>query len=109
MLGKPVGIVLASFIAVRLGLGRLPDRTTWPMLTGVGAVAGVGFTVSLFIAGLSFPGSEALSDDAKVGILVASVIAAALGVLLLLMTTRGGVRETTRRSRYSVAIGHPVE
>jgi NhaA family Na+:H+ antiporter len=93
VLGKPVGIVLASFIAVKLGLGRLPDRTTWPMLTGVGAVAGVGFTVSLFIAGLSFPGSEALGDDAKVGILVASIIAAALGVLLLVLSTRGAVRE----------------
>lgn len=92
VLGKPIGIVLASFIAVKLGLGRLPDRTTWPMLTGVGAVAGVGFTVSLFIAGLSFPGSAALSGDAKVGILVASVVAAALGVLLLVLTTRGGVR-----------------
>ena len=93
VLGKPVGIVLASFIAVRLGLGRLPERTTWPMLAGVGAVAGVGFTVSLFIAGLSFPGSESLSDDAKVGILVASVVAAAVGVLLLVLATRGGVRE----------------
>ncbi|WP_310527632.1 Na+/H+ antiporter NhaA, partial [Nocardioides sp.] len=87
VLGKPVGIVLASFIAVKLGLGRLPDRTTWPMLAGVGAVAGVGFTVSLFIAGLSFPGSEALSDDAKVAILVASVVAAALGALLLWLGT----------------------
>ena len=63
------------------------------MLAGVGAVAGVGFTVSLFIAGLSFPGSESLCDDAKVGILVASVVAAAVGVLLLVLATRGGVRE----------------
>jgi NhaA family Na+:H+ antiporter len=92
VLGKPVGIVLASFIAVRLGLGTLPDRSTWPMLAGVGCVAGVGFTVSLFIAGLSFPGSEALGDDAKVGILVASVVAAAAGVLVLIVATRRGVR-----------------
>jgi NhaA family Na+:H+ antiporter len=92
VLGKPLGIVLASFIAVRLGLGKLPERSTWPMLAGVGCVAGVGFTVSLFIAGLSFPGSVALSDDAKVGILVASVVAAALGVVVLLLATaRQGV------------------
>lgn len=93
VLGKPVGIVLASFIAVRLGLGRLPDRTTWTMLTGVGAVAGVGFTVSLFIAGLSFPGAADLGDDAKVGILVASLIAAAVGVAVLLLATARQGRE----------------
>lgn len=86
VLGKPLGIVLASFVAVRLGLGKLPDRTTWPMVAGAGCVAGVGFTVSLFIAGLSFPGSEVLTDDAKIGILVASVVAAALGVLVLLLS-----------------------
>ena len=93
VLGKPVGIVLASFIAVRLGLGKLPDHSTWPMVAGVGCVAGVGFTVSLFIAGLSFPGSAVLSDDAKVGILVASVVAAAAGVLVLIAATRSGVRD----------------
>ncbi len=85
VLGKPLGIVLFGFAAVRLGLGRLPHRTTWPQMVGLGFVAGIGFTVSLFIAGLSFPGSEALTDDAKVGILLASVIAAALGVLFLFL------------------------
>jgi NhaA family Na+:H+ antiporter len=88
VVGKPVGIVLASYLAVRLGLGRLPDRTTWPMLAGVGAVAGVGFTVSLFIAGLSFPGAEQLTDEAKVGILLASLVAAVVGLVELLLATR---------------------
>lgn len=83
VIGKPLGIVAASFLAVRLGLGRLPDRTTWPQVAGIGAVAGVGFTVSLFIAGLSFPGSESLTDDAKVGILLASLVAAVVGTLVL--------------------------
>lgn len=90
VLGKPVGIVLASFIAVKAGLGRLPDSSTWPMVAGVGAVAGVGFTVSLFIAGLSFPDSPGLTDDAKVGILVASLLAAAVGVAVLLLAGRPG-------------------
>ena len=89
VLGKPLGIVLASFIAVRLGLGRLPDRTTWSMLVGLGSIAGIGFTVSLFIAGLSFPGNEALTEDAKVGILVASAIAALLGLAILHIATSG--------------------
>ena len=85
VLGKPLGILLACFLAVRLGLGRLPERTSWLQVTGLGAVAGIGFTVSLFIAGLSFPGSEALTEDAKVGILLASVVAALVGVLILLV------------------------
>ena len=84
VLGKPIGILLASFLAVRLGLGRLPQHTGWRMLAGLGAVAGVGFTVSLFIAGLSFPDSALLTEEAKVGILGGSLVAAVLGVLLLL-------------------------
>ncbi|HEU4546981.1 MAG TPA: Na+/H+ antiporter NhaA [Microlunatus sp.] len=89
VLGKPLGIVLACLVAVRLGLGRLPDRTTWPMVVGLGSVAGIGFTVSIFIAGLSFPGSEELTAEAKVGILVASLVAAVMGTVLLLLSTRG--------------------
>ncbi|WP_110180600.1 Na+/H+ antiporter NhaA [Nocardioides solisilvae] len=84
VIGKPVGILLFSFLAVKAGLGRLPERTTWPMVGGLGMVAGIGFTVSLFIAGLSFPGAELLTEEAKVGILGASVIAALLGVVALL-------------------------
>jgi NhaA family Na+:H+ antiporter len=91
VVGKPLGIVLASFIAVKTGLGRLPDRTTWTMIVGLGSVAGIGFTVSLFIAGLSFPDAQALTDDAKVGILVASVVAALVGVAVLRIATRGGI------------------
>ncbi len=88
VLGKPLGIALACFLAVRLGVARLPDETTWPQLIGVGAVAGIGFTVSLFIAGLSFPGSDLLTAEAKVGILLASVVAAAVGVAVLMAASR---------------------
>lgn len=98
VLGKPVGIFLASLAAVRLGLGRLPDGTTWPMLLGLGAVAGIGFTVSIFIAGLSFPGVDALTEEAKIAILLASLVAAVAGVVLLLAATRSGeVRSGGRR------------
>ncbi len=99
VVGKPVGIFLASFIAVRVGLGRLPDRTTWPMVLGLGAVGGIGFTVSLFIAGLSFPGEELLTEEAKIAILLASLFAAVVGVLLLLASTSGDVAERRRRGR----------
>ena len=88
VLGKPVGIFLASFVAVRLGLGKLPEDTTWPMLLGLGAVGGIGFTVSIFIAGLSFPGADLLTEEAKIAILLASLLAAVVGVLMLLLATR---------------------
>jgi NhaA family Na+:H+ antiporter len=88
VLGKPVGIFLASFLAVRLGLGKLPEDTTWPMLLGLGAVGGIGFTVSIFIAGLSFPGADLLTEEAKIAILLASLLAAVVGVLVLLAATR---------------------
>jgi NhaA family Na+:H+ antiporter len=87
VVGKPLGIVLACYLAVRLGAGRMPTGTTWAQIVGVGAVAGIGFTVSLFIAGLSFPGSEVLTTDAKVGILLASVVAAVVGVVILLLSS----------------------
>ena len=55
VVGKPVGVLLACWLAVRFRVGPLPEGTGWPMMLGVGTVAGIGFTVSLFIAGLSFP------------------------------------------------------
>ncbi|MFN2505091.1 MAG: Na+/H+ antiporter NhaA [Acidimicrobiales bacterium] len=83
VLGKAVGITVAAWLAVRTGLGRLPEGSTWPMLAGIATVAGIGFTVSLFIAELAFtPGP--LQDAAKVGVLGASVIAAVLGSVILL-------------------------
>lgn len=88
VVGKPVGILLASFLAVRTGLGKLPEHTSWSMVLGLGAVGGIGFTVSIFIAGLSFPGAELLTDEAKIAILLASVVAAGVGVVLLLLATR---------------------
>lgn len=93
VLGKPLGIALACFIAIRLGLARMPEDTNWAHLIGVGAVAGIGFTVSLFIAGLSFPDSAVLTDDAKVGILLASVVAAVVGVVILLLAPRPAVAD----------------
>lgn len=90
VLGKPFGILLACFLAVRLGVARLPRDTGWFQVAGVGAVAGIGFTVSLFIAGLSFPDAPGLTDHAKIGILLASVVAAVVGTALLLLSSRRG-------------------
>src|SRR6478735_3278880 len=97
VVGKPIGIFAASWLAVRLGLGRLPDRTSWPMVLGLGAVGGIGFTVSIFIAGLSFPGADLLTEEAKIAILLASLLAAVVGVVLLLLTTGGVARASEDR------------
>ncbi|MCW2736250.1 Na+/H+ antiporter NhaA [Nocardioides sp.] len=96
VVGKPLGIFVASFVAVRLGLGRLPESTTWSMIFGLGAVGGIGFTVSIFIAGLSFPGADLLTEEAKIAILLASLFAAAVGVALLMAATRGRASEPDR-------------
>ena len=82
LLGKPLGILAFAYLAVRAGLARLPDGVGWGAILGVGTVAGIGFTMALFIAGLAFSGE--LLDQAKVGVLSASVAAAVLGSLLLL-------------------------
>ncbi len=82
VVGKFVGVTLFSLVAVRLGFGRLPEGARWGHIIGVGTLAGIGFTVSLFITGLAFDDS-AIQDDAKVGILVASIVAALAGAAIL--------------------------
>lgn len=80
--GKAVGITLAVVVAQRLGLGRLPADLSLPQLVGGATLAGIGFTVALFVAELSFAGTPTL-DGAKLAILVASVVAGGLGCALL--------------------------
>ena len=82
MVGKPVGVFVFSLIAVKLGLAELPNGATLRHLLGVGLLAGVGFTMALFIGGLAFD-DAALVDVSKVGILAGSVIAAFLGIAVL--------------------------
>lgn len=82
LIGKPVGVLLASFLAVRLGAGRLPEGTTWRQMAGLGVCAGIGFTVALFVTSLSFT-DPAFAASAKVGILAGSLLAGTIGYLLL--------------------------
>lgn len=89
VLGKPLGIALATWAAVRSGLGRLPSGTGWRDVLGLGAVAGIGFTVSLLVTDLAFEGSPLL-EPAKAGILAASALAGALGALVLGWGRRDG-------------------
>jgi Na+:H+ antiporter, NhaA family len=82
VLGKPVGIVLAAAAAVRLRLAIKPAAYTWRQMCGAGALAGIGFTMSLFIAAQSFPNAADFAA-AKLAVFIASFIAAGLGSALL--------------------------
>lgn len=81
-IGKPLGFVLASALAVKLRLAIKPSEYSWLQLAGVGMLAGIGFTMSLFIAGQAFP-DEASFDAAKIAVFTASVISAITGVVIL--------------------------
>ena len=82
MLGKPTGIVLFAFAAVKLGVASLPDGVRWPQVAAVGMVAGIGFTVSLFIAPLAFS-DTGLVDEAKLGVLAGSMLIGIAGLVAL--------------------------
>ena len=87
VVGKFVGVFSFSWIAVRLGAVTLPEGASWKVFASVCVVCGIGFTVSMFIADLSYAGAgtsgAVLLDQAKLGVLIGSVIAAVLGCLLL--------------------------
>jgi len=83
IIGKLVGINLFSLIAIKFKLSSLPQNSSWTQMIGVGFLAGIGFTMSIFIALLSFKGEIEIQDKAKFAILIASFLAAFLGYLIL--------------------------
>jgi NhaA family Na+:H+ antiporter len=89
IVGKTVGVLGASALAVKVGLGRLPAGVTWPQMAGLAICAGIGFTVALFVTSLSFT-DPALIDAAKVGILAGSLVAGLAGYTVLRITSRTG-------------------
>lgn len=80
--GKPLGIVLISWLSVQLRLTRLPAGVTWRHMLGGGCLAGIGFTMALFISGLAFSDDDLLRP-AKVGVLIGSVLSAIIGMTIL--------------------------
>lgn len=81
--GKLTGILLFCFIAIKLGISELPQNANWSQMAGVGLLAGIGFTMSIFIAILSFKGHQEIQDEAKFAILVASTLAGFAGYIVL--------------------------
>ncbi|MEL3892097.1 Na+/H+ antiporter NhaA [Ferrovibrio sp. MS7] len=97
VIGKPVGVVLFSFLAVCLRLAARPPDLSWRLLAAGGLLTGIGFTMSLFIAGLAY--GPNLLNSAKLGILVASAISGVCGLLALLWLTSPGRHGNTTMSQ----------
>ena len=87
VLGKTIGLTLGVVLAVNLGLSLLPTGVRWAHVVGVAALAGIGFTVSLFIAGLAYTDPSEL-EAAKIGILGGSIVAAVIGLVALTAVAR---------------------
>lgn len=83
VLGKVIGINLFSLLAIKLGLSKLPYQSSWSQMIGTGFLAGIGFTMSIFIALLSFKGHPEIQEEAKFAILIASVISGFIGFMVL--------------------------
>jgi NhaA family Na+:H+ antiporter len=96
MFGKPLGIFIASWLAAKLRMAKKPQDLRWSHIAGVGFIAGIGFTISLLIADLSFESHPDLENAAIVGVFVASLLSAVLGLLILELSQK---RKTTRIGR----------
>jgi NhaA family Na+:H+ antiporter len=86
VIGKPLGIILFCWLAVKTRIAYLPEKTTWLHLTGAGFLGGIGFTMSIFITLLAF-GDVAHQDISKLAILIASILAAVIGYIILNFST----------------------
>ncbi|WP_109807914.1 Na+/H+ antiporter NhaA [Sphingosinithalassobacter portus] len=82
-LGKQLGIFGSIWVAHKTGFAPRPGGSTWAQIYGVSLLAGIGFTMSLFIGGLAFPGNELLVDEVKIGVLVGSILSALVGFMVL--------------------------
>ena len=99
ILGKQIGVVGATFLMVWLGWARLPHGASWAHIYGISCLAGIGFTMSLFIGGLSF-GDPELMNQVRLGVLSGSIVSAVLGYTVLMMAR---TREEPARSPVAAA------
>ena len=88
LLGNAIGVFGMTWLAVRLGIGRLPSGVTWSHVLGVAFMCGMGFTVAIFVSGIAFD-DPALVDQAKIGVFGASLLAGAIGYLFLRIKSAG--------------------
>ncbi|WLG98705.1 MULTISPECIES: Na+/H+ antiporter NhaA [Pseudomonas] len=83
LLGKQIGVFTFALVAIKTGLAQMPTHSSWRQVYGVALLCGIGFTMSLFIGNLAFPGAQLLIDEVKVGVLAGSTLAALAGILVL--------------------------
>ena len=95
-LGKLLGITFFSWIFIKLKISSLPDQSSWTQLMGAALLAGIGFTMSIFIALLSFKGHPEIQDEAKFAVLVASVISGFAGYSLLRYVGKKKITKTAK-------------
>ncbi|HEX2494527.1 MAG TPA: Na+/H+ antiporter NhaA, partial [Steroidobacter sp.] len=107
VLGKPIGILVGSWTAVRLGWCRLPADVNWPSVLLVGCLGGIGFTMSIFIATLAFA-DDALLAAAKSGVLLASTTAGLLGFAVGRFYVRARQDSEAHRCREKGSEDHTV-
>ena len=87
-IGKQVGVMVSSYLAVKLGAAQMPDNSSWLSLYGVSILTGVGFTMSLFVGNLAFAGSIHYMDGVKIGVLSGSLLSTIFGYFLLLYASK---------------------
>jgi Na+:H+ antiporter, NhaA family len=95
ILGKPAGVVLLCFVAVAIGLCRLPSDLNWRHILGAGMLGGIGFTMSIFITNLAFAGNAEITNASKMAILLASLAAGTLGFIWLRFLVPSASNEET--------------
>lgn len=95
IIGKPVGIFIATFLAVKLKIAELPGEIKWSQIFAVGIIAGIGFTMSIFINSLAFS-NESLINEGKAAIIITSLIAGIVGLIVLKIT----LGKTTKKTKY---------
>ncbi len=93
VLGKQLGIFSIIAVADRIGFAARPEGARWPEIWGISVLCGIGFTMSLFISELAFPGTRLLVEEAKIGILAGSLVSAICGYLILRIVTRSADRD----------------
>ena len=86
--GKQVGVMIFSFIAVKTGTAQMPDKSSWLSLYGVSVLTGIGFTMSLFVGNLAFVENIQYIDGVKIGVLAGSLLSTIVGYFILLFTVK---------------------
>ena len=86
--GKQIGVMLFSYISVKIKIAQMPDRSNWLSLYGVSILTGIGFTMSLFVGNLAFADNLQYIDGVKIGVLAGSLISTLFGYFLLLLTSK---------------------